>query len=463
MYNPLRSIKITWKLTLLYASIFSLVLVLLNASVLYGIKFYLLGQASQNLENTSHIIASKITDAYEHQQSIAVPTLLEELHLESSMNMRLYNESGLLIQSIDNFTWPDYPINTINRPRIERLEIDEGHFVINTRLIQSDGKPIAQLQLCTSLYHEYAFLKILFAFLAVADLVGVSSSLIIGYLVSRKMLHPIDKITKTAQSISVNNLGQRIVVREVDDELSRLGKTFNAMVDRLEHAFEKQSQFVSDASHELRTPIAVIQGYIGLLDRWGKEDPAVLQESIDAIKLETSDMTLLIEKLLFIARGESGNHQLEKLEFDLADLLQEIVTESRIIAPTRLINCQTSSTPLVADRKLFKQMIRALVDNSIKFTNENGRIHLETSTNAQILRIIVSDDGLGIPSNELESIFDRFYQVDKARSQHAGGSGLGLPIVKWIANVHSGRVWAENNLGGGTQITLEFPLNRILM
>ncbi|MBZ4688736.1 MAG: putative two component sensor histidine kinase [Clostridiales bacterium] len=202
------------------------------------------------------------------------------------------------------------------------------------------------------------------------------------------------------------------------------------MIDRLQSSFERQSQFVSDASHELWTPISIIQGYINLMDRWGKEDRDVLQESIDAIKNETSNMTELIEKLLFLARGGSGTQKLVKDEFWLNELINEVIKESRIVAPNRDISSkQNDSQRVYADRRLLKQMLRALVDNSIKFTSESGKIEINAINNGDNAKIIISDNGIGIPEEEIPLIFNRFYRVDKARARGTGGSGLGLSIT----------------------------------
>jgi signal transduction histidine kinase len=453
--KKLRGTKITWKLTLVYASIFSLVLILLNASVLYGVKFFLINQAVHKLETTDQMI-TEILENTSHTTSQQLTTL-EDVHIDASINVKVYSSEKSLIFIANNFQVPFYPFDS-HFQRINKIETDTDHFVITNRLCTNKDKEITYLQLYANLEHEYAFLKILFVFLAVADLIGVGSSLFIGYLISKNMLYPIDKITKAAQSISINNLNSRIAVRDVDDELSRLGSTFNEMINRLQLSFEKQNQFVSDASHELRTPIAIIQGYINLIDRWGKDDKSVLQESIDAIKSETMQMNHLIEKLLLIARGENGNLVIEKEYFSLNSLLMEIVTESKIIDTTHHITYELSEEiQIYADRNLFKQMLRALMDNSIKFTQEQGYISLSCIQTDTHIELSVTDTGIGIAGEELHRIFDRFYQVDKTRGQYAGGSGLGLPIVKLIANAHGGQILAQSLLNEGTKVTLAFP------
>ena len=459
--NFFKFTKISWKLTFLYASIFSLVLILLNASVLYGIKYFLVNQSMQKVSNISNTIAERIKGYPDGKMSLDDPELIEEARTESTISVRIANPDCIAVNSQDNFQWKSVPFN-ISLNSVKKMESDELHLVVENRQILSKGKTIAYLQVAGNMEKEYLFLKVLFVLIAVADVIGIAISLLAGYLISRKMLFPIDRITKAAQSISINHLERRIEVSQTDDELSRLARTFNEMIDRLRQSFEKQNQFVSDASHELRTPISVIQGYIGLIDRWGKEDKSVLQESIDAIKSETAAMTELIEKLLFLARGDSGDQKLQKTEFCLNELIDEVGKESQLISKQHNIKYDTvEEVSIYADRKMLKQMLRALIDNSIKFTPPEGTIFIQVLKNEESVNITVKDTGIGIPQEELSSIFNRFYRVDKARAKETGGSGLGLSIVKWIVDAHNGKITAESIIGGGTGITAQFPINEM--
>jgi signal transduction histidine kinase len=309
--------------------------------------------------------------------------------------------------------------------------------------------------------NEYDFMKILFVIMVIADFIGIIASIILGYIVSKRMLKPIDYITKTAESISINNLKERIEVNGPDDELKRLGNTFNNMINRLQGAFDRQVQFVSDASHELKTPIAVIQGYANLLDRWGKDDRKALEKSIYAIKLETNNMANLVEKLLFIARGDSGTQRIEKKEFWLNELITEVVRESKLIAPNHIISSDKNDTiSIVADYKMLKQMLRVFVDNSIKFAPEQSTIDISSELQGNKVKITVSDRGIGIPKDEVEKIFDRFYTVDKSRSKEKGGTGLGLSIAKWIADMHRGTIDVESEEGKYTKIMVTLDLDK---
>ncbi len=409
---------------------------------------------------TSITITEKIKTESKQSVSLEHQDLIGDVHSDSTISIRIFTPEGILINAAENFDLKIVPIPT-GFNSIKELEDDDNHFIVENRKINSNGQVKAYLQVIGNMETENIFLKILFALMAVSDFVGVAISLVAGYLVSKKMLHPIDKIAKTAQSISINNLNTRIEVREIDDELSRLAQTFNEMIDRLQDSFEKQNQFVSDASHELRTPISVIQGYISLIDRWGKDDELVLQEAIDAIKNETAEMTDLIEKLLFLAHGESGNKKIQKGSFSLSALMNEITKESQLISPTHLfLNTLDKDISIFADRKMLKQIFRALIDNSIKFSPSESTITLSAYEDLGFINISIADQGIGISEMELSRIFDRFYRVDKDRSRETGGSGLGLSIVKWIVNAHDGQIIAHKNKEVGLTITVKFPTEK---
>lgn len=296
--------------------------------------------------------------------------------------------------------------------------------------------------------------------MAVSDFIGIVSSIIIGYIISKKMLKPIDNITKAAENISINNLNERIDMKGPEDELKRLAATFNNMINRLQDSFNRQTQFVSDASHELRTPIAVISGYVNLLDRWGKNDKKALEKSIYAIKFEVSTMADMIEKLLFLAKGDSGVLEMNKTRFFLNKLIDEVIEESRLIDKTHnILSEKNQVVEILADYKMIKQMFRIFIDNSIKFTPENGNIVLNSVIKEKTIEMTISDTGIGIPKEEIERIFDRFYTVDKSRSKDKGGTGLGLSIAKWIVDRHNGNIEVISEEGKGTRIIIKININ----
>ena len=259
--------------------------------------------------------------------------------------------------------------------------------------------------------------------------------------------------------INATHLDRRISVTGTQKELRDLARAINAMLDRINAAYRSQMRFVSDASHELRTPIAVIQGYANLLDRWGKDDPATRQEAIDAIRQEADSMKELVEQLLFLARGDNDSMKVSFEPFDLTEVAGEVLRETQMIDQTHKFTARWSlPVPVWADLGLIKQALRVLVDNAIKYTPEGGRVTIWAEGADGLARLSVEDEGQGIDRESLPHIFDRFYRTDESRARQTGGTGLGLAIAKWIADRHGGWFEVVSWPGVGTRITLVLPL-----
>lgn len=262
--------------------------------------------------------------------------------------------------------------------------------------------------------------------------------------------------------IDANKLDRRISVDSSQNELKDLAIAINGMLNRINASYKSQVRFVSDASHELRTPISVIQGYVNLLDRWGKNDEKTMQEAIDAIKGETESMKDLVEQLLFLARGDNETMQLHRQEFDACDIVDEIVYETQMIDPSHTFEIDLNRPAYInADRQLFKQVVRILVDNSIKYTPSGESILIRVATDEEAVRIIVQDNGIGIASEDLPDIFERFYRSDESRARKTGGSGLGLSIAKWIVDRHGGYFEVLSRVDIGTRTTIVLPAAKI--
>ncbi|WML37513.1 ATP-binding protein [Clostridium sp. OS1-26] len=453
----LRLKKISLKITLVYAVVFSIVLIALNGSVLYGVKYFLVKQSIRQVNDTSNGVIDKIEELEKNSLDLQGKDLLQGISPKENTYVKIIDDKGNTVNVSPGWNISMPKQNSSGKAL--KLEKGERHLVYKNNSIDTKNRGTVQLLVVKDMEHEYHFLKLLFIMMAISDAIGIVVALFSGMFVSKRILRPIDKITKTAQSISIQGLNKRIEVNTAEDELARLAKTFNEMIERLEQSFESQNNFVSDASHELRTPISVIQGYINLLDRWGKEDKEVLQKAIDIIKNETANMTNLIEKLLFLARGDNNSVKLEKEEFDLKNLIDELVKESNIIAQNHnILGEKNDSVTICADFRLIKQALRAVIDNSIKYTQEDGKIIINSSAKADSVKITIEDSGIGIPEEEIPNLFNRFYRVDKARSKKTGGSGLGLAIVKQIIDIHNGTISINSKLGKGTKITITLPL-----
>ena len=251
--------------------------------------------------------------------------------------------------------------------------------------------------------------------------------------------------------------GQRLSTGQ--SGLGGLEQAINDLIARMQASYRQQTRFVSDASHELRTPIAVVKGYADMLARWGKDDERVLSESIAAIQTETEHMSTLVEQLLFLARGDSGRTQMAFEPVRLSDMLAEIYEESRMIHPDHVWQYSGREAPCVrADAAMLKQAVRILIDNAVKYTPVGETIRIRGYRGEQGEACIeVQDSGIGISQNEAQHIFERFFRSDPARSSQTGGSGLGLSIAKWIVDRHNGWFDVLSRPDVGTRITISMP------
>ena len=264
------------------------------------------------------------------------------------------------------------------------------------------------------------------------------------------------KVHDLEEAIGQIDIGGRLSTG--DKDLQGLEEAINSMLARMHAAYRQQAQFVSDASHELRTPIAVIQGYVRMLDRWGKDDEKVLEESIAAIKTETGHMKTLVEQLLFLARGDSGRQQLNPEPMDLSGLMAEVLEEYRMIDEGHeWRQGRLEPAPVNADPALIKQAVRILVDNAVRYTPEGGSIRLSAGMIEGRAFFEVQDGGIGIAEEDVPRIFDRFFRADPARARASGGTGLGLSIARWIVERHEGHFEVISRPELGTRIRVVLP------
>ncbi|MCL2370160.1 MAG: ATP-binding protein [Firmicutes bacterium] len=277
---------------------------------------------------------------------------------------------------------------------------------------------------------------------------------IIGAIASTIMLRPIRKIVKQIDNITEADLSVRLDEVDSQTELRQLTNRINGMLDTIERAFVRQRNFVTDSSHELRTPIAVLQGYANLLKRWGTEKPDVLEESVEAIYRESHNMQRIVEQLSMLAR--LGWAELKKTTFYVGDPLEEVVTGYKMTASKHNITYnQKTAPPISADKHLLVQAVRAIIDNAVKYTPEGGDITVNSYADNDDVVIEVVDTGEGISKEDLPKVFGRFYRCDKARERKSGSSGLGLSIARSIIDLHHGTISAESQLGVGSKFIIK--------
>ena len=301
-------------------------------------------------------------------------------------------------------------------------------------------------------------------FLVAGALLSLLGAGVLSWFVAGRALQPLDEMATTAEGIGrTQDLSRRLPVSDTNDEVGRLQRSFNQMLGQLEDAYQRlrsallvQRRFVADASHELRTPLTTIRGNIGLLL---KRDDITTEDRTAAlhdIASESERMSRLVQDLLTLARADAGYH-LEKVALDLQPILQDVTRQAQNIQPARRVDLLDGQPATVrGNADAIKQLLWILIDNAFKHTNDGGHIELRLQPGNRWTSLIVSDDGPGIPPQDVERIFERFYQSDAARTGE--GTGLGLAIARWIAQEHGGRVYAGNNPQGGARFTVELPV-----
>ena len=281
-----------------------------------------------------------------------------------------------------------------------------------------------------------------------------------GYQIARQGIRPVEEMAATARRISSTHLGERILTEGYPFELASLASTFNEMLDRLEGSFDRISQFSADIAHDLRTPVNNIRGEAEVaLARARTIDE--YRDALESSLEESVRLSDLIGNLLFLARTESPLTHLHRERVNVAELLNGVQEYYEASAADGGISLSTrlGDEPVIAevDRTLMQRAVGNLVSNAVAHTHSGGSVVMATSSDSAVVRIEVSDTGIGIPSEALPRVFDRFFRVDPSRSQASGGTGLGLAIVQGIMVLHGGKVEIVSQPGKGTRVILSMP------
>ncbi|MGG0385709.1 HAMP domain-containing sensor histidine kinase [Priestia endophytica] len=333
----------------------------------------------------------------------------------------------------------------------------EKFAVVYHPLIWTDGS-IVSLEITTSLKQMSENLSALRFVLIGTSLLILIPIILASRTLGNIVLSPIQSLVQTMEEIQKNGRFKKLSLpKSSRDELYIMGKTFNNMMDILRRNFEKQQQFVSDASHELKTPLTVIESYASLLKRWGTKKPEVLEESIEAIHSEAVRMKEMTEQMLMLAQSnEQGDLQEE--EVDVVHLVTELSQRlEHAYNRTIKVHKGEENMTIVGDCNKLKQLLIILLDNGLKYSEKHLDVSLHKKPNG--ITVSVQDYGIGIPQEDQASIFDRFYRVDKARNRKSGGTGLGLAIAKNIVEAHKGTLTFTSVLGEGSTFTIALPFH----
>ncbi|MCM3252510.1 HAMP domain-containing sensor histidine kinase [Priestia aryabhattai] len=381
---------------------------------------------------------------------------------EKNQLIRILDVKGNVITSTSNNvspTWQQPKTVKYQEYKLVRKH-DDRLLVLRSPIVTS--KFTGTVEIIRNMEMSDDFMEKVFLLMIAAGIGSLILSILGGTILSKKILSNIQALTLTMKKIKINGLQERVPVNEKNDEFAQLGSLFNELMDNLEDSFVQQKQFVEDASHELRTPLAIIQGHLTLLNRWGKNDPAILDKSLKSCLKEVERLTNLVQELLELSRAENSLINSMDIEpINVLETVQHVVRNFEVLHSNYRFRIDHSHENLyvnISSRHL-EQILIILLDNAVKYsTREEKEVIIDCSLINEKVSLKVMDKGIGIPEEDIPYILNRFYRVDKARSRKQGGLGLGLAIAKRWVEKYNGTINIESKEGEGTNVTLVFPL-----
>jgi len=464
----IKGFSISTKITFFYSICFIVLLGAINFAMWIGVMSALYNPAEKTILYSMEQVKKVLTELEENYSTynpndfrgalvagVVLRAVSErgEVFIDTDKNypsIERFNKGILLdppiFADIDNFD-----IARIGSALIYRAQMDYTH----------DGETVT-LYFFRTITSELTLFDNLAKFLLALDFFGILLAIGLGWEISRKILTPIKTMNESAREIAFEKMSGRIPIGAANDELNELAKTLNEMLDRLQGGINKQQKFVSDASHELRTPAAVIKGYIDFIETYGTADEALLKENLKVIGSEAQNMQALLENLLFLSRTDQHRQKLNKKILDLDDIIGDVMIKMKTVVKTHHVEL-INNTPakIFGDETTIRQMLRIFLDNAVKYTPEGGLIRVSSVVDGEKVILSISDSGIGIAPENQTRIFERFIRIDSENLvSETNGSGLGLSIAKWIADNHSMNISVASELGKGTTFTLTIPIHR---
>ncbi|MGG5253975.1 HAMP domain-containing sensor histidine kinase [Neobacillus sp. SM06] len=372
--------------------------------------------------------------------------------------IRIYDQKGTVIVSDKNGHFSVLEPEPVTKSSLEKISTGEYEAIVEKKPLKTVHFQ-GTIEIVRELNSYQKMMDHLFWIMSIFGLAAILLSAISGFFLAKQLLKPVRELAKAMKKIKENGFQERMVVYKQKDELTDLSNLFNEMMDELEAAFTQQKQFIEDASHELRTPVSILEGHLSLLNRWGKKDPAILDESLEASLQEVARLKKLVVDLLDLTRAENARSSLSQEMVDVKSILEQLVKNLDILHPDFQFVLQFSDQlkPIWMSEQYFQQILIILLDNAINYSEDKKKIVIQANQTEKGTVISVQDQGIGIPSEHLSNVFNRFYRIDKARSRGKGGTGLGLAIAKQLIDKANGSIKIESEEGRGTKVTLFFP------
>lgn len=450
--------KLKYKWMLITTLITFTTILLFCLIIIFFLKDTLRSSEIDEAERSSNDIANLF-----HSKSLSDVSALDlNASLENFQEILIYDDKGRkLIQTSNDDNTLAYD-NKIDFKHPERIHIQRSHginYLVITEPIRSKDFSgysvlVHSLQNYDNLVKSLYIVALAFGLIATIITAGVS------YIFSSQITKPIVTMSNKMNQIRRDGFQNKLELTTNYEETDNLIDTFNEMMYQIEESFNQQRQFVEDASHELRTPLQIIQGHLNLIQRWGKKDPAVLEESLNISIEEVNRITKLVEELLLLTKDRVNHNVLECENVDVNSEIQSRVKSLQHLHPDYTFETHLATKPiqLKINRHQFEQLLLIFIDNAMKYDTEHKYIKIVTQLKNKMIMIDITDHGMGIPKADLEFIFDRFYRVDKSRARSQGGNGLGLSIAEKIVQLNGGMIQVESELQKYTTFKISFPV-----
>jgi heavy metal sensor kinase len=465
----MNSRSLSFRLVTWYAGLLTLVFILLGVLTLIFLRHYLEANVLDIQARRARQIADTIVAAASRTGEGRVASEIEDLYSPEANDrfIRVTGGDGHVIYasgppkdgSFDPTLVP-LPGAAIRTDVLRRVPLSRGSILVAAYEYVGSRGMRYWVEVGTSSERTDATVRQVLLILGVGLPIAVCVAVAGGFILVRRALKPVDRLSQKAAEITQHNLSERLPVMRTGDELERLSLSLNLMITRLEDAINSSKQFVADASHELRTPLAVLRGELEELAQ-DAQLKAHTRESLGSMLEEVDRLAEIVEGLLALSRLDTGEGKSEWVRFDLAEVVVTTADQMGLLAEDKSITviCDAPSPVIIeGDRPRLKQVVVNLLDNAIKYTPNGGRITLKITQEDGYALLDVADEGVGIPAEALPHVFKRFFRVDGSRSRDRGGAGLGLSIVKSICDAHGARVEVSSVPGRGSHFRIRQPL-----
>lgn len=433
-----------------------------NQTVIYAqVIADLLSEQTEKLQIENILSVLNKAEQYEHVQHQVYKKNSSFYPVNEEVNIRIFDTGRELLFQTQQ--WQDIPqvSSKLETQYVNLSTGDESVQVMMPILSRNSRILIGHLQV-TNRMAKLAELRkqlrtLFFQLLVVEAIVSVG----LAYFISRLISKPIEEIHDIIASIDEENIEtKRLIVPKKNDEFAVVSQQFNELLDKISFYISQQKHFVEDVSHELRTPVAIVEGHLKLLNRWGKNDPEVLEESLRASLSEIQRMKTLVQEMLDLSRAPQVKEQYKDAKTEVVSTLEQIVTNFKLLYPdfTFISDIDTHEeilSPIY--RNHFEQIIIILLDNAVKYSTNRKEIIVSLSTTTGHVEIGIQDFGMGLSEEDKKKVFSRFYRVDKARSRERGGNGLGLSIAKELIEGYKGRISLTSHLNQGSVFKVKLP------